>query len=74
MTTLTLVLLVVGRSVGQSVNPSLDKIFEFWNKNQIQIVDNPKEDLAKFGYRSDTQVNNRRILFIFWLNIGTIVK
>jgi hypothetical protein len=29
MTTLTLVLLVVGRSVGQSVNPSLDKIFEF---------------------------------------------
>ncbi len=46
--------------------------FEFWNKNQIQIVNH--QDLAKFGYRLDTQVNNIRILFIFWLHIGTIVE
>jgi hypothetical protein len=48
--------------------------FENWNKNQSQIVDHAKEDLAKFGYRSYTQVNNIRILFIFWLHIGTIVE
>ncbi len=48
--------------------------FENWNKNQSQIVDHPKEDLAKFGYRSDTQVNNIRILLIFWLHIGTILE
>jgi hypothetical protein len=67
-TTQTLILLAVGRSI------VLWTKFENWNKNQSQIVDNPKEDLAKFGYRSYTQVNNIRILFIFWLHIGTIVE